>query len=88
MNIEKQQQELIRLIKEELSLYDKGQLPSSYRHSVWFYPEYGRFLFDDSFIRYEVVEPLIQKGILIYKKFQEHQGEKMIRYVLSKEYEK
>jgi hypothetical protein len=85
MDIEKQQQSLVALIKDELTLAkeDESYKPSSYWHSVWFQPSSGRFLFADQYTRYEVVEPLIENKTLIFEGIENHQGEKMLRYVLS-----
>jgi hypothetical protein len=83
MNIEKKQQSLVATIVEELTRDNPSRPPSSYRHSVWFQPLSGRFLYDDTYIKYEVVEPLIENGILVFKSIGNHQGEKMLRYVLS-----
>ena len=57
--------------------------PSSFWHSVWFQPSSGRFLFADQYTRYEVVEPLIENKTLIFVGAENHQGEQMLRYVLS-----
>jgi hypothetical protein len=46
-------------------------------------PSSGRFLFADQYTRYEVVEPLIENKTLVFKGIESHQGEKMLRYVLS-----
>jgi hypothetical protein len=84
MNIEKTQQALVASIKEEFKNFrdNPNRRPSSYRHSVWFQPLSGRFLYDDTFINYEVVEPLIENETLVFKGIENHQGEKMLRYVL------
>ena len=81
-NIEQQQKYIIDRIKEELAKKEYNK-PSSFTHSVWFVPETGRFLFNDMYIMYEVIEPLIEKKTLVFKSIENHQGEKMIRYVLS-----
>jgi len=83
MNIEKQQQDLVASIKHELSKKNKFYKPSSFYHSVWFQPSSGRFLFADQYTRYEVIEPLIKNKTLVFKGVGNHQGEKMLRYVLS-----
>jgi hypothetical protein len=76
MNIEKQQEALLALMKNE-KLND-----SSFYHSVWFQPSSGRFLFDDKYTRYEIVEPLIENKTLVFKGIENHQGESMLRYTL------
>jgi hypothetical protein len=86
LNTEKQQQDLVDSIKHELSKKNKFHKPSSFWHSVWFHPLSGRFLFADQFIRYEVVEPLIENKTIVFKGIENHQGEKMFRYVLSQDY--
>jgi hypothetical protein len=77
MNIEKQQEALLSSMKN-VSLND-----SSFYHSVWFLPLSGRFLFADTYIRYEVVEPLIENKTLVFKGIENHQGESMLRYALN-----
>lgn len=83
MDVKKAQEKIISSIKEELSLKDILQKPSSYRHSVWFIPSKARFLYDDTFRKYEIIEPLIESGELIFKGIENHQGEKMLRYTLA-----
>lgn len=82
MNTEKQQQDLIASIKNELSKEIDFSKPCSYFHSVWFQPSSGRFIYADQYTRYEVVEPLIENKTLIFKGVENHQGEQMLRYVL------
>jgi hypothetical protein len=82
MNIQKKQNEIIDSIKKELS-NDNIFKPSSFKHSVWFQPECAKFLYNDEYIEYEVIEPLIENKTLRFKKIENHQGEQMIRYVLS-----
>lgn len=82
INIKEQQQDLIALIKQELAEGNEYK-PSSFFHSVWFQPSSGRFLFEDLYTRYSVVEPLIANKTLVFKGVENHQGEKMLRYVLS-----
>lgn len=82
MNIEKQQQYLVTAIKQELSREDEFYKPSPFWHSVWFQPSTGRFLFADNYIKYEVIEPLIENKTFIYKGYENHQGEQMLRYVV------
>ena len=84
MNIEKQQQDLVASIKHELGKENEFYKPSSFWHSVWFQPSSGRFLFADQYTRYEVVEPLIENKTLVFKGVESHQGEQMLRYVLSR----
>jgi len=83
VSIEKQQQYIIDAINEELKKTHKFDLRNSFRQAVWFEPASGRFLFDDEFIRYEVIEPLITDGTLEFKSFEMHQGDKMLKYVLA-----
>jgi hypothetical protein len=83
MDIKKQQEDLVNSIKNELSLKSKIYKTSPYRDSVWFQPKSGRFLFDDTFRKYEIIEPLIESGEFVFKGIENHQGEKMLRYVLS-----
>ena len=83
VSIEKQQQYIIDAINEELKKTHKFDLRNSFREAVWFEPASGRFLFDDSYIRYEVIEPMIADGTLEFKSFEMHQGDKMLKYVLA-----
>lgn len=84
MTTEEQQQDIINTIKEELKKKDmRCMKPSSYRHSVWFRPLTGIFLFEDMYVYYEVIEPLIDNKTLVFKGVENHQGEKMLRYVLA-----
>jgi hypothetical protein len=84
MEIKEQQENLIAAInKEVLSAKEDEINPSSYLHSVWFQPSSGRFLFFDQYTRYEIVEPLIENKTLVFKGIESHQGEEMLRYVLS-----
>lgn len=82
MNIEKQQNKIIDSIKKELSK-DNILKPSSFRNSVWFQPDCAKFLYDDVCISNKVIEPLIDNEVLIFKGIENHQGERMLRYVLS-----
>jgi hypothetical protein len=86
MTKQEEQQNLVDSIKHELSKTHKFYKPSSFRHSVWFHPSVGRFLFDDQYRKYEVVEPLIENKTIVFKGIENHQGEKMLRYVLSQDY--
>lgn len=83
MDLEKQQQDLVSSIKNELSKEGEFNKPSSFLHSVWFQPSTGRFLYYDQYTRYEVIEPLIENHTLVFKGIENHQGEKMLRYALS-----
>lgn len=83
MNIEKQQQDLIASIKHELAKENEFYKASSMWHSVWFQPSSGRFLFTDQYTGYEVIEPLIENKTLTFQSVESHQGEQMLRYVLS-----
>ena len=83
INIEKQQQYIIGAMDNERKKTHKWDLRSSFKEAVYFEPASGRFLFDDGYIRYEVIEPLIADGTLVYKEFAMHQGDKMLKYVLS-----
>ncbi len=81
MIISDQQERIIDIIRNEVR---KEDTPSSYRSAVWFQPSSGSFLFDDRYIRYEVIEPMIRKGILVYKCYNMHQDEMMLKYELAK----
>ncbi len=81
MIIADQQERIIHIIRNEVR---KEETPSSYRSAVWFQPSSGRFLFDDGYMRYEVIEPMISKEILVYRGNHIHQGEFMLKYELAK----
>ena len=81
--VEQQQEYLIASIRQEIEGAYKYFNPSSFRHSVWFQPSSGRFLYDDRYRRYEVIEPLIENKTLVFKGIEKHQGEKMLRYTLT-----
>ena len=82
MNIEKKQNEIIDSMKKEL-LKDNTLKPSSFRHSIWFRLGCAKFLYNDEYIEYQVIEPLIENKTLRFKRIENHQDEQMIRYVLS-----
>lgn len=81
MEIKEQQENLVHAMRKEILKEVEDQ--TAYLHSVWFQPSSGRFLFFDGYTRYEVVEPLILNKILVFKEVNIHQGELMLRYVLS-----
>lgn len=85
MYIKKQQEDLVASIKHELSKENEFYTASSLWHSVWFQPSSGRFLFADQYTRYEIIEPLIKDKTLVFKGIEKHQGELMLRYILSNE---
>ena len=86
--VEQQQEYLISSIRQEIEgaykYFNPSFKPSPFRHSVWFQPSSGRFLYDDRYRRYEVIEPLIENKTLVFKGIEKHQGEKMLRYTLPK----
>jgi hypothetical protein len=81
--INEQQENLITILKQELAKENKFYKTSTFLNSVWFKPETGRFLFNDYYVRYEVIESLIENKTLIFEGIEKHQGEKMLRYVLN-----
>jgi hypothetical protein len=81
--IKAQQKQIIDSIQKEIWGADEFMKPSAMLHSVWFYFKIGRFLYNDSCIRYEVIEPLIEDGTLVFFGIEPHQGEQMARYVLT-----
>lgn len=83
MDVKKQQQDLIDSIKSELAKERKFNKPSSFKHSIWFCPTTGGFLYDDRCLKDEIVRPLIEAKIIVFKGMETHQGEKMLRYILS-----
>lgn len=74
-----QQEKLIDLLYEA-----KQKKESSMFNSVWFEPENGRFLFQDNWIYYNQVEPLIRDKRLVFVGYEKHQGTLMLRYQLPK----
>jgi len=81
--MDKLQQMVIASIKNELLKKNRHDKPSSFWHSVWFHPSEARFLYGDMYVEVGVIEPLISSGVLVFKCIEPHQGEKMLRYVLS-----
>lgn len=82
-NIEKQQSYILNMIKAELKLEDEFYKPQGMFNSVWFYPKFSIYLYADAPVRHEVIFPLLEKDILVYKGIEKHQDEMMVRYVLS-----
>lgn len=78
----KAQKSIINSIKKELVESDRYLQASSFRHSVWFSPILGHFLYNDLAVAFDIIQPLIDNKILKFKGIENHQGEKMIRYVL------
>ncbi len=78
----KAQKYIIGSIKKELEESDKYWQTSSFRHSVWFSPILGHFLYNDLVVGFDIIQPLINNKTLKLKGIENHQGEKMIRYVL------
>jgi len=81
ITIKKQQDyiiEQLKIEKEKIEPY----LSKSFKEFIWFQPQSGRFLFDDGYIRYEIIEPLILNGTLIFMNYTKHQGELMLQYGL------
>jgi hypothetical protein len=76
ISIKQQQENLLEKLKE----YSNSE--SSHQHSVWYWPEGGKFLHNDYSIKYEVVQPLIQEKKLVFKQIESHQGMLMPRYIL------
>lgn len=86
MDIKQQQEAIVASMKAEVSKQETDwDKKSSFLHSVWFQPATGRFIFNDLFTRYEVIEPLIEDKTLQFKGVEQHQDEQMLRYVLSQE---
>ena len=82
-SIDLSQRKIIEAIEHELSLEDEFYKPQSMFHSVWFFPERGMFMYADCLVRHEVIRPLIENKTLVFKGVEQHQGEPMLRYVLS-----
>ena len=72
---------LIEIMTKEIEKPKEDQ--SKYLNSIWFMPESGRFLFNDRFIHFDFVDPLIQSKTIVFKGIEIHQGERILRYVLS-----
>ncbi len=81
----KNEYDLIAMFLNEIRNELKEERPSSYRHSVWFMPSAGRFLYNDRWVHYNQIAPLIENKTLIFKGYKKHQGIRMLRYVLSDE---
>lgn len=74
---------LIHEIRTEIKepFYKKS---SPYRDSVWFKPDEGKFLYNDLFIKRDLITEMIKDGILVYKGIGMHQNEQMLQYKLNK----
>jgi len=83
MDTKKQQKALIECINHELAKKTGFYKPSPYYHSVWFQCSTGRFIYADKILDFDVVVPLIENKTLVFKAVVNHQGEKMLRYVLA-----
>jgi hypothetical protein len=81
ITIKKQQDYIIEQLKFQKEKIEPF-FSSSFKEFVWFQPQSGRFLFDDGYIRYEIIEPLILNGTLIFMNYTNHQGELMLQYGL------
>ena len=76
IEIKQQQEDLLEKLKE----YSNSE--SNHQNSVWFWPEGGKFLYNDYPVKYEVVQPLIQENKLLFKEIESYQGMLMPRYKL------
>jgi hypothetical protein len=79
-----EQQHIVETIKDELAKQNKYYASSNYFNAVWFRPSSANFLFADKYVEQEIIKPLIDNNILVYKGIEVHQGEKMIKYSLKK----
>jgi len=89
MDLNNIQLKIIATIKEELSTQKElyvgtpKKYLSSFRTGVYYQPTSGKFLFDDHYVLYEDIIYLIKRKILLFKGFEVHQNEKMVRYELN-----
>lgn len=86
MKLNNQQKAIISSIEKEFE--DEKRLKwskSTYHAYVYFSPRLAVFLYADEIVFYNIIEPLIRSEILIFQKFHNHQGEKMLRYALNKQ---
>ena len=81
--VELQQKAIIEAIEKELGKDNSIYKPQGMFHSVWFLPDVGEFMYNDTLVKNEVIKPLIEVKKLIYKGIEKHQGKQMPRYVLS-----
>jgi hypothetical protein len=84
MNIQEEQKKMIDSIKEQISFNEQKTYQSSkWRDSVFFYCSSGEFIYNDACVKHEIIKPLIDNGILLFKGIEKHQGESMPRYILN-----
>ena len=84
MNIQEEQKKIIDSIKEQIYFNIKNTYQSSkWRDSVFFYCSSGEFIYNDAYVKHEIIKPLIDNGILLFKGIEKHQGESMPRYTLN-----
>jgi len=79
-----EQQHIVDVIKNELAKHNKYYASSNYFNAVWFQPSSANFILTDKRVNHEIIKPLIDSNILVYKGIEVHQGEKMIKYSLKK----
>jgi len=77
-------EKIIESIKKELAQNDKYYTPSSWRYAVYYLPDCGEFIYNDSVVNYSVIQLMIKDKTLIYDGIKMHQGELMPRYILNK----
>jgi hypothetical protein len=59
----------------------------SFHDAVWFLPERGIYMYCDAPLRFEIAYPLIEVKVLKSDGINMHQGEEMVKYVLTENYE-
>lgn len=73
----------IRLLKELIKAKDEE---SNWRRCVFFWVNGGIYLWDDNWMLSEIVSPLIYSKILIFNGFENHQGMKLPKYIIDKNF--
>lgn len=76
---------IVESMKEEHRIgIDTRSKPRIWGVSVFLQPRTGMFLYDDLYCDLAVITDMIKEGTLVFLKFEDHQGEKMVRYGLNK----
>jgi hypothetical protein len=82
---DKQGTKLIREIEASIAkLAGSPVPPSPFRHSIWFSPKRGVYIYHEREIRAQIITPLIQGNRIAFRSIEHHQEELMLRYVVVK----
>ena len=83
MTVFEQKGYVISAMKEERT--KEKNLQSTFRNSIWFYPERMTWIFEDKQLDDNAVKQLFSSNWIIFHSVSKHQGLKMCRYILSPE---